>query len=35
MAPWTGANAPTVHILGHLMPEDVALRDFAGKRLHM
>ncbi|KAI7841081.1 hypothetical protein COHA_005308 [Chlorella ohadii] len=22
MAPWTGSNAPTVHIVGNLVPED-------------
>lgn len=34
MAPWTGSNAPTVHIVGHLLPEDQA-GDFSGKRLRM
>jgi hypothetical protein len=35
MAPWTGANAPTVHIIGHLMSESHAATDFNAKRLHM
>jgi hypothetical protein len=30
MSPWTGSNAPTVHIMGHLLPEE-----HAGMRLCM
>jgi hypothetical protein len=30
MAPWTGSNAPTVHIVGHLLSEE-----HAGMRLRM
>ncbi|PRW44488.1 nucleolar complex 4-like protein [Chlorella sorokiniana] len=38
MAPWTGSNAPTVHIVGNLVPEDNVNGLCSGKRhqaLHM